>query len=81
MPKTSRVPNYFRPVHRIPLTQANRQFRPQSLQAWSVSEIIPYKIHLAIDFTKPRRKDIIMLQQILHHSRPSVTLRYIGITE
>ncbi|MEC0348009.1 tyrosine-type recombinase/integrase [Peribacillus frigoritolerans] len=26
-------------------------------------------------------KDIAMLQRILHHSHPSVTLRYIGITE
>ncbi|MFC9599788.1 hypothetical protein ACFTQL_18220 [Peribacillus butanolivorans] len=29
----------------------------------------------------PITKDIAMLQRILHHSHPSITLHYIGITE
>ncbi|MEC2055139.1 tyrosine-type recombinase/integrase [Peribacillus psychrosaccharolyticus] len=82
--KKSRVPVYFHLVKetaRFTPTQAYRQLNKAAEYA-GVEHVGNHTLRKTFGYWFYKAtKDIAMLQRILHHSHPSVTLRYIGITE
>ncbi|MFE4811628.1 integrase [Peribacillus simplex] len=81
--KTSRVLTYSnlrRDITLYPAQACQQLIRPQGSLERDMSATIPFGKTLGYWFYKAN-KDIAMLQPILLHSQPFITLRYIGITE
>lgn len=83
MQKTSRAPIYSRPERENdPFPYSGLQTANKAAEFAGVEHVGNHTLRKTFGYWFYKTtKDIAMLQRILHHSHPSVTLRYIGITE